>query len=61
MPGDVIQCPGGDYVRCFVNTLFMWVMAFVGRFLYGYKGSYEEYYDPEISRKRIEKKSKKAL
>lgn len=52
MPGDIIPCPGGDYVRCLVNTLFMWVMAAIGILLFGYKRSYEEYYDPELSRKR---------
>jgi mannose-6-phosphate isomerase-like protein (cupin superfamily) len=59
MPGDFIPCPGGDYVRCAVNTVFMWVMAFIGLFVYGYRRSYIEYYDPEVSAKRIVEESKK--
>lgn len=53
MPGDFIPCPGGEYVRCAVNALFIWVMAATGVVLYGYKRSYIEYYDPAISQKRI--------
>ncbi|KAF4550985.1 Hypothetical protein D9617_15g043390 [Elsinoe fawcettii] len=53
MPPDVIPFPGGDYLRCAVNTLFMWIMAAIGMLLYGYKRSYVEYYDPEFSRRRI--------
>ena len=59
MPPDIIPCPGGEYVRCLVNTLFMWVLAFVGYFIYGYKRSYPEYYDPGIVKKRIRKDLKK--
>ncbi|GAM84040.1 hypothetical protein ANO11243_020310 [Dothideomycetidae sp. 11243] len=51
MPVDVVPCPGGEYVRCVVNTLLMWFMAAIGWLFLGYKISYEEYYDPEVSRK----------
>lgn len=64
MPGQFLPCPipglVGDYLGCLINTLFMGVLAFIGRFLYGYKGSYIEYYDPEISRERMREGSKKA-
>lgn len=53
MPGDFLPCPGGEYVRCAVNAVFMWVMAAIGMLLFGYKRSYVEYYDPVISKKRI--------
>lgn len=58
MPGDIIPCPGGHYVRCAVNAVFMWVMAAIGLLL-GYKRSYIEYYDPDMSNERIAKESKK--
>ena len=59
MPGEFIKCPGGDYVRCAVNALFMWVMAFIGLYVYGYQHSYIEYYDPHVSKKRILAESSK--
>ncbi|KAK3701900.1 hypothetical protein LTR37_015211 [Vermiconidia calcicola] len=59
MPGEFIPCRGGDYINCAVNTLLTSLLAFIGRVLYGYKGSYPEYYDPAISRKRIAEGSKK--
>lgn len=60
MPADVIPCPGGDYVRCAVNAIFMWVMAFIGYFVFGYKRSYKEYYDPVLSRQRFGLEDRKA-
>lgn len=59
MPGEIIMCPGGEYVRCLVNTVFMWIMALIGVVLYGYRRSYSEYYDPVVSRRLIEEESKK--
>jgi mannose-6-phosphate isomerase-like protein (cupin superfamily) len=59
MPGEILWCPGGEYVRCALNAAFMWTLAFVGIVFYGYQRSYREYYDPAISRKRIEREQKK--
>lgn len=59
MPGEIIPFPGGDYVRCAVNTLFMWVMAAIGIFVFGYQRNYIEYYDPAISKRLIAEQSKK--
>ncbi|KAK5166320.1 uncharacterized protein LTR77_008581 [Saxophila tyrrhenica] len=59
MPADFVQCPG-DYLSCFVNTLAMWMFAFIGRFVYGYKSTYPEYWDEEYIRTRIGEESKKA-
>lgn len=52
MPPDVVHVPfvrgvWGEYVDCVVNCLLMWGCAVVGRMVYGYRGSYECYYDPE--------------
>ena len=58
MPPDLIPFPG-DYARCFVNALFMWVMAFIGIVVFGYERSYKEYYDPELSKRRILEESRK--
>jgi hypothetical protein len=60
MPADVIPCPGGDYVRCAVNTIFMWILAFIGYFILGYKRSYKEYYDPVLCKQKYAETSKKA-
>jgi mannose-6-phosphate isomerase-like protein (cupin superfamily) len=60
MPPDLIPVSwAGDYVSCAVNTLLMWAMAFVGVALFGYRRNYVEYYDPEISRRRIAEESRK--
>lgn len=53
MPAEFLQPPGGEYLRCFVNTIFMWVACAIGMLFFGYKRSYIEYYDPQISRERI--------
>jgi len=37
----------------------MWVMALIGIVVFGYRRSYVEYYDPQISRKRIEQETRK--
>ena len=58
-PPDLIPALGGDYVRCAVNTVFMWMMALVGMVVFGYRRSYVEYYDPEVSKRRIREESKK--
>ncbi|KAM3417861.1 hypothetical protein BST61_g6081 [Cercospora zeina] len=46
MPPNIVPVPRmfGEWTGCFVNACFMWICAFIGRALYGYKGSYEEYY-----------------
>lgn len=49
MPIDALWVPGGEYVRCLVNTIFTFTMAAVGRVLFGYKGSYAEYHMDEGS------------
>lgn len=51
MPVDVIPVPGGHYIRCFVNTLLLWVLAAVGYVFCGYRASYPEYYDRAVSAK----------
>lgn len=61
MPGDILPCPGGEYVRCAVNAMFMWVMAAIGMLLFGYKRNYIEYYDPAISKERIEQDKRKKI
>lgn len=53
MPIEIFRPPGGEYLRCLVNTLFMWVACAIGMAFFGYKKSYVEYYDPQISRQRI--------
>ena len=58
MPGGLIPCPG-DYLSCAVNAIFMWVFAFIGRYVYGYQSSYPEYWDEDLVRKRIAEESKK--
>ncbi|KAF2166532.1 hypothetical protein M409DRAFT_66563 [Zasmidium cellare ATCC 36951] len=52
MVPDVVPVPwvrgvGGEYVRCVVNCVIMWVCSVVGWVVFGYRGSYREYYDPE--------------
>ena len=59
MPGELISCPGGEYVRCAVNTLFIWIMAAIGRMVFGYRRTYIEYYDLEFSRRRVVADEKK--
>lgn len=60
MPGEFFpMIPGGEYVRCAVNTAFLWIMAVIGLTLFGYKRSYIEYYDPAVSKRRIEQESRK--
>ena len=60
MPPDVIWVPGGEYVRCAVNTLFMWICAAIGRWVFDMKSTYEEYYDPGFQvRKGYEGKVRK--
>lgn len=49
MPVDVLWVPGGEYVRCLVNTVFTYLMAGVGRLLFGYKGTYPEYHTVEAN------------
>jgi len=51
MPGEFVPCSWllGEYGACFVNALFMWIMAAIGMVVFGYRRSYREYYDPEIS------------
>jgi hypothetical protein len=60
MPADVIPCPGGDYTRCFVNAIFMWVVACIG-LCCGYRRSYTEYYNPVLSRLRLSERLKKEM
>lgn len=49
LPIEVLWVPGGEYVRCLVNTIFIFCMAIVGRVLFGYKGAYPEYHMPEAN------------
>lgn len=49
MPVDILWVPGGEYVRCLVNTIFTFSMAVVGRLVFGYKGTYPEYHTSEAS------------
>lgn len=46
MPPDILWIPGGEHARCLLNTLFMWLLAFIGLVFLGYKHSYPEYLDP---------------
>ncbi|KAI7780741.1 hypothetical protein LA080_015638 [Diaporthe eres] len=59
MPGDFLWVPGGEHVRCLVNALFMWVMAAIGRVVFGYKGAYSEYYVPKVGGEYFKSSSKK--
>lgn len=52
MAPDVVQVPlvkgvWGEYLSCVVNCLILWGCAAVGRVWFGYRGTYEVYYDPE--------------
>jgi mannose-6-phosphate isomerase-like protein (cupin superfamily) len=63
MPGEFIPAPFdgriGGYISCIINTLFMWTLSLIGQWVYGYRASYSEYYDPNALRKRLEQDSKK--
>ncbi|KAF2158395.1 hypothetical protein M409DRAFT_61697 [Zasmidium cellare ATCC 36951] len=54
MPGDILPVPtvAGEYVKCFVNAVFMWVLAAIGWAIFGYRISYKEYYDPGAERNK---------
>lgn len=64
MPAEVIPAPFagmvGGYISCFYNIILMWTLSLIGQWVYGYKASYTEYYDPKVVRKRIEEESRKA-
>ncbi|KAJ4386401.1 hypothetical protein N0V93_009296 [Gnomoniopsis smithogilvyi] len=49
MPGQILWVPGGEYVRCLINTIFMFFMGAIGRWLFGYKESYSEYHTSEAN------------
>ncbi|EME44956.1 hypothetical protein DOTSEDRAFT_70865 [Dothistroma septosporum NZE10] len=55
MPPEILWVPGGEYGRCFLNTVFMWVCALIGTMVFGMNATYEEYYDPEFGVEEIYK------
>lgn len=58
MPGGFIPAPG-DYFSCAVDAIFMWIFAFVGYVVFGYRSTYPEYWDEEYVRNRIANDTKK--
>lgn len=54
MAPDIVPVPkvAGEYVRCAVNIVVMWVLALVGWLVFGYRVSYVEYYDPKEKKAR---------
>lgn len=47
MPAEIIPGIPGEYLSCFVNSCFMWIGSVIGKYIYGYKRSYPEYFDAE--------------
>ena len=59
MPPDILWVPGGEHVRCLVNTGFTLVCALFGSVVFGINATYEEYYDPEFEVREVHEGSKK--